>query len=393
MRGVLLTLALACLLLVVPASAPPQAAAAPGFKFGIQDDAWLGFGPGTVEERVAELQRLGVDVVRVTIEWHQVETARGQYDWEQEDALLNALRHRGLTPLVTIWGTPAWANGGKAPNWAPRDATAMTEFARAAAQRYRFVRQWLIWNEPNQQRWLRPVSPSVYVSRLLNPAYRAIKQVSPGARIGGGVTAPRGGSGGMSPSPSCAAWTARAVASTPTRTIRTRCDPRRHRPPAGARIARPVTLATLERLLTAVGRAFPSARVWLTEYGYQTNPPDRLLGVSPAKQALYLAEAARRVATLPRVDLLVHYLYRDEPSLGRWQSGLTTVTGQAKPALAAAMLPLAQVSRKGSSTVVWGQVRPGSGAQQYVLRFAVVAAGRRSAASAGPHPPARWFRP
>ena len=46
MRGVLLTLALACLLLVVPASAPPQAAAAPGFKFGIQDDAWLGFGPG-----------------------------------------------------------------------------------------------------------------------------------------------------------------------------------------------------------------------------------------------------------------------------------------------------------------------------------------------------------
>ena len=122
------------------------------------------------------------------------------------------------------------------------------------------------------------------------------------------------------------------------------------------RALRTVTLATLERLLTAVSRAFPSARVWLTEYGYQTNPPDRLLGVSPAKQAPYLAEAARRVATLPRVDLLIHYLYRDEPSLGRWQSGLTTVTGQAKPALAAAMLPLAQVSRKGSSTVVWGQV-------------------------------------
>jgi hypothetical protein len=369
MRGVLLTLALACLLLVVPASAPSQAAAASGFKFGIQDDAWLGFGPGTVEERVAELQRLGVDVVRVTIEWHEVETVRGQYDWEQEDVLLNALRQRGLTPLVTIWGTPAWANGGKAPNWAPRDATAMTEFARAAAQRYRFVRQWLIWNEPNQPRWLRPVSPSVYVSRLLNPAYRAIKQVSPGARIGGGVTAPRGGSGGMSPLAFLSGMD-RAGG---------RLDAYAHHPyplrPAetpstgGCAHCETVTLATLERLLTAVGRAFPSARVWLTEYGYQTNPPDRLLGVSPAKQALYLAEAARRVATLPRVDLLVHYLYRDEPSLGRWQSGLTTVTGRAKPALAAAMLPLAQVSRKGSNTVVWGQVRPGSGPQQYVLQI------------------------
>jgi hypothetical protein len=127
-------------------------------------------------------------------------------------------------------------------------------------------------------------------------------------------------------------------------------------------------MATLGRLLKEVGKAFPSARVWLTEYGYQTNPPDRVLGVSPAKQALYLAEASRRAAVLPRVDLLVHYLYRDEPALGRWQSGLTTVTGKPKPALAAAMLPLVQVSRKGSTIVVWGQVRPGSGAQRYVIQ-------------------------
>ena len=127
-------------------------------------------------------------------------------------------------------------------------------------------------------------------------------------------------------------------------------------------------MATLERLLTEVDRAFPKARVWLTEYGYQTNPPDRLLGVSPARQARYLAEAARRAVLLRRVDLLVHYLYQDEPSLGRWQSGLTTVKGKAKPALAAAMLPLTQVSRKGPTTIVWGQVRPGSGAQRYVLQ-------------------------
>ena len=61
------------------------------------------------------------------------------------------------------------------------------------------MNRWLIWNEPNQARWLQPTSPKVYVTKLLNPAYRAIKQANPQARVGGGVTAPRGNLGGVSP--------------------------------------------------------------------------------------------------------------------------------------------------------------------------------------------------
>jgi hypothetical protein len=368
MRGFPCTLAVACLLVVVPASTPSEASAAPSFRFGIQDDAWLEFGAGTVEQRVASLDRLGVDVVRITLDWHGIEAVRGEYDWGREDALLHALRNHGLSPLVTILGTPAWANGGNGPNWAPLDAGAMTQFARAAAERYPFVRYWLIWNEPNQRRWLRPVSPSVYVKRLLNPAYTAIKQAIPGAKIGGGVTAPRGGTGGMSPLAFL-----RGI-----RSAGGKLDAYAHHPyplrptetptSGGCGHCETVTMATLGRLLNQVSRTYPKARVWLTEYGYQTNPPDRLLGVSPAKQARYLAEASRRAAVLPRVDMLILYLYRDEPSLGRWQSGLTTVNGTPKPALAAAMLPLVQVSRRGSTTVVWGQVRPGSGAQHYVVQ-------------------------
>ena len=38
-------------------------------------------------------------------------------------------------------------------------------------------------------------------SRLLNAAYAAIKRVNPGDVVGGGVTAPRGGSGDMEPIP------------------------------------------------------------------------------------------------------------------------------------------------------------------------------------------------
>ena len=83
-------------------------------------------------------------------------------------------------------------------------------------------------------------------------------------------------------------------------------------------------MATLERLLKLVGQAFPSARIWLTEYAYQTNPPDPF-GVSLAQ--LRRGSSARppgRVYAAPKVDLLIHYLYRDEPDLGRWQSGLET---------------------------------------------------------------------
>jgi hypothetical protein len=126
-------------------------------------------------------------------------------------------------------------------------------------------------------------------------------------------------------------------------------------------------MSTLERLLREVSRAFGRTRVWLTEYGYQTNPPDRF-GVSRELQARYMGESARRAYLAPRVDMLIHYLYRDEPDPARWQSGLLGASGAAKPALRAAMLPLAQVSRRGSTTVLWGRVRPGEGRQRYILQ-------------------------
>jgi hypothetical protein len=132
-----------------------------------------------------------------------------------------------------------------------------------------------------------------------------------------------------------------------------------------------ITLATLPRLLTDVRRAFGAhMRIWLTEYGYQTNPPDRALGVSYAAQARYVSEAALRAFEAPRVDLLIHYLVHDEPDVGRWQSGVYTIGGLAKPALQALRFPLAVRSRTGSRTVLWGQVRPGRTNTYRLLRFA-----------------------
>jgi hypothetical protein len=59
---------------------------------------------------------------------------------------------------------------------------------------------------------------------------------------------------------------------------------------------------------------------------------------------------------------------RDEPSLGGWQSGLFTTGGAPKLAVHAFALPLAQVSRSGTRTTLWGMVRPGTGARGYVLQ-------------------------
>ena len=131
-------------------------------------------------------------------------------------------------------------------------------------------------------------------------------------------------------------------------------DPKRESPlTGGCGHCTTITMATLTRLTTLVGRDFPRARIWLTEYAYQTNPPDRLLGVSPALQAQYVGEAAFAAYRAPKVDLLIQFLYRDEPNLARFQSGLVSLGNRPKPSLAAFELPLAQIS----ATALWGQLR------------------------------------
>jgi hypothetical protein len=109
--------------------------------------------------------------------------------------------------------------------------------------------------------------------------------------------------------------------------------------------------------------------VWLTEYGYQTNPPDQFLGVSPRKQATLLSLAAMRAWRLARVTMLIQYLYRDEPELSRFQTGLVYIDDKLKPSLNAFKLPFAEMKRSGFETVVWGQLRDGkAGRQQYQVQ-------------------------
>jgi hypothetical protein len=349
---------------------PAIANASPYIRYGVQDDAWLEFGAGTLDSRLDQLDGLGVDVVRVTIDWRATEPRPGVYDWARADLLLGGLRSRGIAPLVTLYGSPGWANGGLPENYAPVSTTSFAAFARTIAKRYPYVRMWAVWNEPNQRRWLRPTTPATYVKKLLNPAYAAIHSVSPRSQVAGGVTAPRGSTGGVSP----VAWIAGMAAA------HARLDAYAHNPyplrpgetpmSGGCDHCETITMATLPRLLRDVQKAFGvHTRIWLTEYGYQTNPPDRLLGVSYATQARYESEAALCAYEAPRVDVLIHYLVEDEPDPARWQSGVYTARDHAKPALQALRFPFTQQSRTGRTTTLWGQIRPGGVATYRLLRY------------------------
>jgi hypothetical protein len=213
------------------------------------------------------------------------------------------------------------------------------------------------------------VSPSLYVERVLAPGYASLHAANRANVVAGGVTSPRKTPSGMAPLAFMAGMHA----------AHARLDAYAQNPYPVSRDETPLrstcaqctylTMAKLPEIRRDVTRYFGARTpVWLTEYGYQTNPPDRLLGVSPAKQALYIGEAGYQVWRTPGVTMLIQFLVRDEPRIGGWQSGLFTAEGSAKPAYFAFGLPLAQVARRGARAQLWGQVRPGSGPRRYVLQ-------------------------
>jgi len=347
------------------------AAATSNARMGIQDDAWLRWGPGTLDERLHTLDALGIKTVRFTLLWSDVATrkpaaaadpADPAYDWSQFDPVLRGLRAHAITPVITLYGSPRWANGGRGPNFLPRSG--FGTFAYAASKRYPWVRLWTVWNEPNTRVFSVPVSPRIYTQRLLNTAYAWLHRASPANVVAGGVTSPRKTSSGMSPVDFIRGMHA----------ARAKLDAYAANPYPSSRFETPtyspctecstLTMARLADIRSLVTRTFGPKPLWLTEYGYQTSPPDPILGVSPARQAQYVGEAAFKVWQTPGVTMLIQFLVRDEPTLGGWQSGLFTKTGVAKPSRRAFSLPLVQQSR----TVVWGQVRPGSGRRTYAIQ-------------------------
>jgi hypothetical protein len=350
--------------------AEAHGAAPPRLLKGIYDETSTVFSNPDAVYR--DLAALHTQIVRIDLHWGgedgvagRFPTVRptdpndGQYNWSVYDRAVLYAQQYHIMVLFSIVSTPAWANGDQPPNVAPSSMQDLRDFAYAAATRYSgsFTRpadgvvlpavwHWLAWNEPNNPVFLTPqwdgrsiVSARTY-ARICNAVVLGIRStLIPNEQIACGATAPRGNNNPDSSRPSVSPLAfLRAFASAGGRGF----DAYAHHPyygdpnespstPPHARTA--VTLANIGSLLRELTRLYHRAMpVWITEYGYQTNPPDDIFGVSYAKQGLYMQQAYAIVRHNPRIDIFVWFLLRDEPLLDGWQSGLRTTDGEPKPA-------------------------------------------------------------
>jgi hypothetical protein len=344
-------------------------------RVGIYDEAQTLYGP--VPQTFALFKQLHVQEVRLNLYWggtYGVARRRPAnatnpndpaYDWSLYDRTVNYAAQAGVHVLFSVYGTPGWANGGKGMNVAPTRGIDLRNFALAAARRYGgawpgddgrilpTVKEWLAWNEPNNPIFLAPqykrtasgwtIQSAADYARICNAVYSGVHaSLYVNERVACGGTAPRGNNSPSSSRPSVSPLAfLRAVKKDGLKTF----DAWAHHPyysgPSDTPSSKPVTtngapvtavtLGNLDDLIALVTQLYGNKRIWITEYGYQTNPPDPIVGVSWGKQALYLKQSFAIARKNPRIDMMLWFLLKDEPSLSGWQSGLITFGGKHKP--------------------------------------------------------------
>ncbi|MDX6665155.1 MAG: hypothetical protein QOG68_1361 [Solirubrobacteraceae bacterium] len=350
-------------------------------------------------------------------------------NWDRYDNLVRSAQGMGLGVYFNVTGPgPAWGHE-KAPaseqrsqaSWKPIPRQ-FKLFVRAVGRRYSGtykdenfqhkkiprVAFWSLWNEPNQGGWLTPQwwHGKAYSPYLFRNLYIAGHEGLVGTGHGKdvilmGETAPNGkssrsrsrnpmypvtfirslfcvdGAGHKINGKGCSVFAngplqATAYAHHPYTKDRSPLE--KDPSPLAITMANVDTLTKLlDQIAANTGRFQANALVALTEFGYETKPPDPYHGVSLAKQADYSNIADFLSWLNPRVISQTQFLLRDvapdksypKTSKRYWfsyQSGLFFHNGKAKPAAAAYQFPFlafpyATDAQGRKSFFVWGQTR------------------------------------
>jgi hypothetical protein len=358
---------------------------------GINDEANTLYGDPAAA--FATLASLNTQVLRVNLYWggskYAVATKKPNdatdpgdpaYNWSLYDRLIRYANQYNIKVVFSILFTPSWANGGKARTVAPTSSQTLHDFAYAAAERYSGyytaptwqqdpnnsasqlplpkVTMWTAWNEPNNPLWLTPqykrvgstwrVESALQYAKICNAVYSGVHDVLispekgkvPGEQVACGVTGPKGND---APATSRASVDPLTFLTAAHRYGMKTFDVYAHHPYADAgaeapsfvpkgRFARRVQMGNLNLLMSLLTKYYGKKHLWITEYGYQTNPPDKtIFGISWAKQAAYMQQAYALARKNPRIDMMLWFLIRDESNIGGWQSGLETIAGKKKP--------------------------------------------------------------
>jgi hypothetical protein len=407
----LLALATAALL------APSPALASKG-QWSIFEDhtALVQSGVNKRVETLNRIQDLGADTLRIQFRWSEIThdprskskpnfdaanpaayqgAPNGYPGFGQYDDLVVRARAMGFRLIGTI--------AGDAPKWATRNgvghnnyvsAGEYAKFAEAVARRYSgsfaglpAIKYFTIWNEPNHKQFLRPVgsAPAIYRGLVREGVPAVRRGAVRGARVFVGETAPSG-VGGKSTGPRrflqkwlCLNGRWKKVRKGGCRNFKkVSADGYAHHPygPPGPVSSKrdTVSIGVIGRLFkyldkaAARGRLPRKLRVYDTEFGYQSNPPERGVSTSPSRQAKLINEKEEVHYRIGRIKSYSQYLMFDDRPLFAFQTGLRFRSGRSKPAFSAYRLPLVVHNRGRRGVYIWGRVRPGKGARFVQLR-------------------------
>lgn len=424
-------LACAAALAVALAVCGPATASSGQLAVFQDDRQLLESGDATRQQTLAEVQALGVDVIKFSLQWWSVAPGTTQkppgFDasdpaqypaagWARYAALVSEAQARGFRVMIAVTGeAPGWATARRGDRLGV-DRPSGREYGRfleAAGRRFPGVDLWALWNEPNHPRFLYPQSrrgvpyaPYLY-RRLVTAGVAGLRRSGHGGnRILFGELLPigkrhLGARSNLRPllflrdffcvSRSWRSYrglAARLRGCSRYRRVRgvngfgyhpyTRPNGPRGREPSSD----DATIRSIRRITRTLDRARSRRRigggrlsVWNTEFGYQSNPPDPFQ--TPIRRIpRFLNEAEWMSFRHRRVASYSQYTLRDLPLSGSgaarysgWQGGLRFSSGQVKSDVYAAYrLPLFVRLLGPGAVEVWGAARPGGAGAQVQLQ-------------------------